>query len=188
MRLFLVVSLFVFSTVLFHGLKAEAQGLVVDVVPSVDGVAAEVRSFGARAGASDGVDPFDQPEPPAAPGACPLLAMVIPGADLPLPNLWRCDIRDLSTLLDVGLALWDAPVCVAEAPAVLRLDFTATSDLPAGFFLLVHRDGQTAEVPVPGALELDLEGTEESLLFEIVLEGGVEVSARNWSAVRDWYR
>lgn len=188
MRLFLVVSLFVFSTVLFHGLEAEAQGLVVDVVPSVDGVAAAVRSFGARAGANDGVDPFDQPEPPAAPGACPLLAMAIPGADLPLPNLWRCDIRDLSTLLDVGLALWDAPVCVAEAPAVLRLDFTATSDLPQAFHLFVHRDGQTTEVPLPGSLELDLASDQESLYFEIVLEGGVATADRTWSEIRSWYR
>ena len=166
-----------------------AQGIQIQVIPRLSDQADQPRFFGAFIQASDGYDAMDEPEPPAPPGACPLLALVMPGYDGPLPNLWRQEYRDLASLWEHESALFEVHLCVSEAPVVVTLDLSVPiEDFPIDQLLFYPGVGEPQIVLPPSQLELTLTDLERTVHFELRVQSGVLAQTRTWSALKACYR
>jgi len=165
-----------------------AQGIQIQVIPRQSDEADQPRYFGAYWDASDGYDPWDEPEPPAPPGACPLLAFAMPGYDGPLPNRWRQEYRSLESLLIDESALFEARICVSEVPATVTLAVALTVDgYPIEQLLFYPDEGEPQILALPAELELTLTDLERTVRFELQVSG-VPAQTQTWSALKSAYR
>lgn len=165
-----------------------AQGNQIQVVPHLFDQADQPRFFGAFLQASDGYDAMDEPEPPAPPGACPLLALVMPGYDGPLPNLWRQEYRNLESLWEHESALFEVRLCVSEVPVVVTLDVSVSIEgFPIDQLLFYPDVGEPQIVSPPTQLELTLTDLEQTVHFELQMHC-VPAQTRTWSALKADYR
>lgn len=186
-----VFALIVIVAANLNGLAASAAAgdLRLQLTPQIAGEVGAARQLGIRAGAADGVDALDRPEPPAAPGDCPLVGMRLPSfAEPPFP-LWRHDFRDPATLQDQGRLTWELRLCTGYAPGPVALAFAALDTVAFDYRLELHRDdGPVLEIPVPGTVEVSMDAPERTVHVVMVLEGGSPVRTRSWTIIRNWYR
>ncbi len=166
-----------------------AQDLELGLTPSVAGESGAVRQIGARIDAEDGLDGWDLPEPPAPPGGCPLAALVMPDGSGPLPNAWRHDYRSLDTLIEQESLIWELRICAQAGPMTVTLAIVEIGAYPADFQLWVHDlQGGSAQVMVPGTLDLEMTGLETTIQLEVLVGGGMSTESTSWSALRSLYR
>lgn len=128
---------------------APAQELTFEFRATVDGFTSDWHVLGLREDALQGIDQYDLPEPPPAPGATfrSYLAMFEP---LPgLPNRWLHDFRPVNSVTLDRVELWQMCLESAAVGATCSIDVRVVDPIAAPYDLYFFGPGWTS----PGSLD-----------------------------------
>lgn len=155
-----------------------AQDLTVSCSISLPDQHALPVEFGLALAAAVGIDPFDEPLPPAAPGQVLQAFLQMPVHESPLPNRWRKEVRPFASGATAQVEIW---VMTVECTAVgQQLTFTAElapGSAPPYALSIVSPDGAEHDV-APGS-SLAFPCTSEVMVFQWILRDDEQVASRS---------
>jgi hypothetical protein len=168
---------------------ASAQELTFEFQVTIGGVSSDWHAFGLREDAMQGIDGYDLPEPPLAPGKTfrSYLSMFEPLAGL--PNRWLYDFRPVNSITLDRVELWQLFIESPALGATCRLDVRAREPIGIPYDLYFFGPGTYYQsVRVPASVSFPIDAPWMVQFFELRLDESVGTSATTWGGVKSLYR
>lgn len=170
------------------GAPASAQELTFEFQVTISGASSDWHAYGLREDAQQGIDAWDLPEPPPAPGTTfrSYLAMFEP---LPgLPNRWLHDFRPVNGVTLDRVELWQL---VIEAPvgSSCRIDLRSREPIGIPYDLFFFGPGlYYAPLQAPASISFTTETSPDVRFFELRLDESVAAEPTTWGGVKSLFR
>lgn len=165
-----------------------AQELSFEFQVTVGGQSSEWYAFGLRQDALPGLDAWDLPAPPAAPGAPFRVFLALPVPPDGLPNCWWTDFRAVADALADREELWQG-LLEAPAGAACRLDVRVRDAGAVPYDLVFFGPGSSyVTMDLPGSVSFTTDAAATPLFFELRFDGGVAVENSTWGGVLGLFR
>lgn len=168
---------------------ANAQELTFEFRVTINGFTSDWHMFGLREDALQGIDRYDLPEPPAAPGATfhSYLAMFEP---LPgLPNRWLHDFRPVNSITLDRVELWQLNIESPAIGAACSIDVRVLDPVAAPFELYFFGPGTYYQtLHLPATINMTVNSTSMIQFFELRLDESVAAESATWGGVKGLFR
>ncbi|MBU8922549.1 MAG: hypothetical protein KOO63_12095 [Bacteroidales bacterium] len=145
--------------------------------------------FGVRDDAFSGLDKYDIPEPPAAPGSLLHVFLAMQSPPLAFPNRWHSDIRSLSEYQDKRLEIWNMTVESNQTggEGLISIESNSTQNIP--FKLQVQGPGGLFEVVNPPCtVTFPVSAPVISFYWILEVDDQVHVRTETWGGVKSLFR
>jgi len=173
--------------VLFCGTFAPvcAQELLVSCEVSQAGDSAAMVEFGLAEGATDGIDAFDEPLPPAAPDPALRAWLTMPSVAVPSLDAWRRDVRPFLDDGPVTAAVWTMTVegAAADTALTFAVGFHLV-DPPPYSLRLTGPDGLDRPVSANETIEVPCRSTTTTYYWELQYDGQVPTAPQSWGGLK----
>lgn len=168
---------------------AQAQELTFEFQVTIGGVTSAWHAFGLREDAQQGIDDYDVPEPPIAPGETfrSYLSMFEPLAGL--PNRWLHDFRPVNSITLDRVELWQLAVESSAMGADCRLDVRARDPIGIPYDLYVFGPGTYYQpLQVPASFTFRINAPWMVHFLELRLDESVTNDRTSWGSVKSLFR
>jgi hypothetical protein len=168
---------------------AIAQELTFEFQVTIGGVSSDWHAFGLREDAQQGIDGYDLPEPPAAPGAPfrSYLSMFEPLEGL--PNRWLHDFRPVNSITLDRVELWQLFIESPALGATCRIDARARDPIGVPYDLYFFGPGAYYQsLQVPASVNFPIDVPRMVQFFELRLDESVGTRSATWGGVKSLYR
>jgi hypothetical protein len=168
---------------------ALAQDLTFEFQVTIGGVSSDWHAFGLREDAQQGIDGYDLPEPPAAPGTTfrSYLSMFEPLEGL--PNRWLYDFRPVNSITLDRVELWQLFIESPALGAVCRIDVRAREPIGVPYDLYFFGPGTYYQsLQAPASISFPIDAPLMVQFFELRLDESVGAESATWGGVKSLYR
>jgi hypothetical protein len=160
-----------------------AQDLTLTVEASLNGFSSDIHRFGFKDFALSGLDQYDLPEPPLPPSDFIAICFAVPDPDVPFPNRWREDYRNVEDFKDM-IEVWEMHVTTDQTAGDIEFYFTLEEGPSDHLFLKFKTETSIKSVPLPSSVILPLDELSSPILLEMWSDEMIANDKSSWGMMK----